>query len=199
MPVYVCAVADCKSDSRKKAEKCPYMADVRGWAKFPSVKKEAKRRKLWEKRCRRGAAWRASRFHAVCSRHFIYWTGNGPSSSHPNPELFAYNDWGKKRLHERPPNGWQVNSVDAADDVILVAEGITETEAEVGPHKYMHQSSTLIGKTYEYLSVCFESYGYTYGHVIRSSFSMGFVCNFRLNCIIMYHVMGVGESKFGDR
>ena len=155
MPVFICAVADCKSDSRKKAEKYPYMADVEGWAKFPSAKKEAKRKKLWENKCRRGEGWRATRFHAVCSRHFIDWTANGPSPSHPNPELFAYNDWGKKLLHQRPPNAWQSNSVDITsgsdqaepvDDVLPLAEVITETRAEVGPHKCMHQSSSLIGK-----------------------------------------------------
>lgn len=33
MTVFVCAVADCKSESLKHADKHPYMAEVKGWAK----------------------------------------------------------------------------------------------------------------------------------------------------------------------
>ena len=48
MTNFVCAVADCSSDSRKKNRL------VKGWARFPTVKKDPIRRKVWETKCRRG-------------------------------------------------------------------------------------------------------------------------------------------------
>lgn len=89
MPVYTCAVADCKSVSNKKSQ------DVKGWTVFPK-KKDARRRRLWETRCKRGLNWRATKDHAICSKHFIDWC-QGPSPLHPDPELFAYNQWGASR------------------------------------------------------------------------------------------------------
>ncbi|XP_050704605.1 uncharacterized protein LOC126990093 [Eriocheir sinensis] len=88
MTVYICAVADCKSSSQKKDP------EVKGWARFPK-KKEAARRRLWVTRCKRGPTWKATRHHALCSNHFIDWN-NGPSPSHPDPELFGYNQWRPK-------------------------------------------------------------------------------------------------------
>lgn len=85
MPVYTCAVADCTSVSRKKNQ------GVEGWKVFPR-KKDAARRRLWERRCKRGPKWRATKDHAICSKHFIDWC-QGPSPSHPDPELFGYNNW----------------------------------------------------------------------------------------------------------
>lgn len=58
-------------------------------------KKEAARRRLWVTRCKRGPTWKATRHHALCSNHFIDWN-NGPSPSHPDPELFGYNQWRPK-------------------------------------------------------------------------------------------------------
>lgn len=89
MPKYTCAVADCNSYSERKDEQ------VKGWCVFPR-KKDSTRRKLWETRCKRGPNWRATKYHAICSKHFTDW-GQGPSPSHPDPELFAYNRWGKKK------------------------------------------------------------------------------------------------------
>ena len=71
MPVYTCAVADCNSVSKKKNQ------GVEGWTVFPK-KKDAKRRRLWETRCKRGPHWRATKDHAICSKHFIDWC-QGPS------------------------------------------------------------------------------------------------------------------------
>lgn len=85
MPVYTCAIADCTSSSQKNDPA------VKGWCVFPR-KKDAARRRLWEAKCKRGPKWKATRYHAFCSKHFINWC-NGPSSSHPNPELFGYNQW----------------------------------------------------------------------------------------------------------
>ena len=95
MTVFVCAVADCKSSSWKKSNKQPYMEGVKGWAPFPSLKKEPARRKLWETRCKRGAGWKATKHLRICSKHFKEWQGNRPSPAHPDPECFAYNNWGK--------------------------------------------------------------------------------------------------------
>ncbi|KAK3895491.1 hypothetical protein Pcinc_000832 [Petrolisthes cinctipes] len=39
-------------------------------------------------------------YHAICSRHFIDWC-QGPSPSHPDPELFAYNNWEKRQYIRR--------------------------------------------------------------------------------------------------
>lgn len=85
MTIYTCAVADCNSSSRKNDP------GVEGWSKFPR-KKDPARRRLWERRCKRGPKWKAAAFHAVCSKHFINWC-EGPSPSHPDPELFGYNQW----------------------------------------------------------------------------------------------------------
>lgn len=109
MLVFVCAVADCKSDSRKYAEKHPYMAEVKGWAKFPSAKVDSKRRKLRENKCRRQEGWKATQHHRICSRHFVDWKARGPSPCNPDPVLFQYNDWGRKFAKARPSNAWQNN------------------------------------------------------------------------------------------
>ncbi|KAK3894839.1 hypothetical protein Pcinc_001414 [Petrolisthes cinctipes] len=152
MPVFVCAVADCKSDSRKYAEKHPYMADVKGWAKFPSAKVESKRRKLWESRCRRSEGWKATRYHRICSRHFIDWLGLGPSSSNPDPELFQYNDWGRKCAHPRPSNAWQnKNKSDdrGQTDTITPQEpmpDVSENGGGINLHSSVQQSSFIEGK-----------------------------------------------------
>lgn len=68
---------------------------MKGWSVFPK-KKQRGRRKLWETRCKRGPKWRATRNHAICSKHFIDWC-QGPSPNHPDPELFAYNQWGRNK------------------------------------------------------------------------------------------------------
>lgn len=88
MPVYTCAVADCKSSTRKEDP------EVKGWTVFPR-KKKAARRRLWKMRCKRGNTWKATKYHALCSKHFIDWN-NGPSPLHPDPELFGYNQWRPK-------------------------------------------------------------------------------------------------------
>jgi len=93
MPVYTCAVADCTSISRKKNQ------GVKGWIVFPK-KKDAARRRLWETRCKRGPKWKATKDHAICSKHFIDWC-QGPSALHPDPELFVYNQWGASRNTRR--------------------------------------------------------------------------------------------------
>lgn len=93
MPHYVCAVADCDSASYKTDE------HVRGWATFPK-KGDGMRRSLWITRCKRGAKWKNTRNHAICSRHFIDWN-QGPTQAHPDPELFAYNNWGKTKYIRR--------------------------------------------------------------------------------------------------
>lgn len=95
MTIFVCAVADCKSSNRLHPDKSPWMSTVKGWARFPSCKKDEKRRRLWEKRCRRLEGWKATRNHAICSKHFIEWGENGPSPDYPDPLLFEYNGWGK--------------------------------------------------------------------------------------------------------
>lgn len=92
MPVYTCAVADCTSCSRKKDP------EVKGWCVFPR-KKDPVRRRLWESRCKRGQKWKATTYYAVCSKHFIDWC-KGPSPSHPDPELFGYNQWKAKKGNE---------------------------------------------------------------------------------------------------
>lgn len=93
MPVYICAVADCDSVSSKAEE------SVHGWVRFPN-KADGIRKSLWETRCKRGPKWRASKHHAICSKHFIDWC-QGPSPTHPDPELFAYNNWGLKQYVRR--------------------------------------------------------------------------------------------------
>ncbi|KAK3893458.1 hypothetical protein Pcinc_002721 [Petrolisthes cinctipes] len=160
MTVFVCAVADCKSSSKKSADKWPEITNVKGWAKFPSVKREPKRRKLWESRCKRGAGWKATRFHRVCSRHFNNWEETRPSSFHPDPELFNYNDWGKKHS-QRSRNVWQSNSdaiqheidlVKPDVDVLqqdpvpepIIIEDVDVIGAEVDIHSNMDQASYLI-------------------------------------------------------
>lgn len=45
---------------------------------------------------KRGPKWRATKDHAVCSKHFKDWC-QGPSPSHPDPELFEYNQWGSTK------------------------------------------------------------------------------------------------------
>ena len=80
MPAYTCAVADCMSAVWRNPEKHPSMKEVKGWVRFPSVKKEPMRRKLWEERCKRGPGWRATRYHAVCSKHFRKWENDAPST-----------------------------------------------------------------------------------------------------------------------
>ncbi|MPC90452.1 hypothetical protein E2C01_085440 [Portunus trituberculatus] len=92
MPSYTCAVAGCSSSSRKQD------VDVIGWSVFPSRKKHPTRRKLWETRCKRGAEWRATQYHAICSKHFVDWHQE-LSCQYADPELFAYNDWGQQ-LHK---------------------------------------------------------------------------------------------------
>lgn len=89
MPKYTCAVADCTSYSHRKDD------TVKGWSVFPR-KKDPARRRLWETRCKRGPTWKATKHHAICSKHFINWC-QGPSPSHPDPELFAYNQWGANK------------------------------------------------------------------------------------------------------
>lgn len=84
MPNYTCAVADCTSARKNDPA-------VKGWCVFPR-KKDAARRRLWEYKCKRGPKWKATKYHAICSKHFINWC-NGPSPSHPDPELFGYNQW----------------------------------------------------------------------------------------------------------
>lgn len=153
MPNFLCAVADCKSDSRKNAEKYPYMAEVKGWARFPSAKKEPQRRKLWENRCRR-EGFAANKYHRICSRHFVDWIGRGPSSSWPDPQLFQYNDWGRKLTKARPPNAWQVTNNTAeyrGQDQGLVlnntdSDRIRNTGNGVGLHGNVQQSSLAKGK-----------------------------------------------------
>lgn len=89
MPKYTCAVADCTSYSQRKDD------TVQGWCVFPR-KKDPARRRLWETRCKRGPTWKATKHHAICSKHFVNWC-QGPSPSHPDPELFAYNQWGANK------------------------------------------------------------------------------------------------------
>lgn len=161
MTVFMCAVADCTSSTKKRPDKWPEMAKVKGWAKFPSAKKEPKRRKLWENRCKRGAGWKATRFHRVCSIHFRNWGESGPSSSHPDPELFYYNGWGTK-YSQRSRNAWQNNSDDipsgdlvkpAAVDVLqqdpvpepVIIEDVDVIGSEVGIHINMDQASYFKG------------------------------------------------------
>lgn len=98
MTNYTCAVADCKSDSRKKVVKKKDIPYVKGYVKFPSATKEPERRKLWEARCRRGEGWKATKNHVICSLHFIGWLGKKPSPHNPDPVIFEYNGWGKVRL-----------------------------------------------------------------------------------------------------
>ena len=118
MTKFVCAVADCKSDSRLTKSKHPRMKDVKGWAKFPSAQKEARRRRVWEQKCRRAGGWKATRNHAICSLHFIDWGENGPSSEHPDPVLFAYNEWGKNCFSNisRKKNNLQCLKSQSTDD-----------------------------------------------------------------------------------
>jgi len=73
--------------------------DVKGWCVFPR-KKDPVRRKLWETTWKRGPRWRATKDHAICFKHFINWC-QGPSPSHPDPELFAYNQWGKNKYSRK--------------------------------------------------------------------------------------------------
>lgn len=44
--MFICAMADWKSDSRKKVEKHLYIAEIWGWDKFPSTKKTETRKAL---------------------------------------------------------------------------------------------------------------------------------------------------------
>lgn len=124
MTNFVCAVADCKSNSTYSASQYPFMKQVKGWARFPSKKKDHKRRRLWETRCRRGTEWRATRNHAVCSLHFIAWENMQPSPKHPDPVLFLYNGWGKNCADytSRKQNGAQQycekNRPDVSDEVV---------------------------------------------------------------------------------
>lgn len=55
-------------------------------------KKVSARRRLWEYKFKTGPKWKATKYHAICSKHFISWC-NGPSPSHLDPELFGYNQW----------------------------------------------------------------------------------------------------------
>ncbi|KAK3887875.1 hypothetical protein Pcinc_008025 [Petrolisthes cinctipes] len=135
MTVFVCAVADCKSSLKKSTDKWPEMTNVKGWAKFPSVKREPKRRMLWENRCKRGAGWKATRFHRACSRHFNNWEETGPSSIHPDPELFNY-DWGKKHS-QRSRNVWQSNSDDIPHEIDLIKPDVDSSSKTL----YQSQSS----------------------------------------------------------
>lgn len=110
MTKFICAVADCKSNSTLKADLHPFMRHVKGWIRFPPLK-DARRRQLWEKRCMRGAEWRATKYHAICSRHFFAWENNKPSPKHPDPVLFQYNGWGKNYSDniQRKQNGSQTS------------------------------------------------------------------------------------------
>ncbi|KAK3869491.1 hypothetical protein Pcinc_025201 [Petrolisthes cinctipes] len=69
---------------------------------------ESERRKLWESKCKRSEGWKATRYHRICSRHFVDWVlGLGPSSSNPDPELFENNDWGGKCGPSTSSNAWK--------------------------------------------------------------------------------------------
>ncbi|KAK3866125.1 hypothetical protein Pcinc_028323 [Petrolisthes cinctipes] len=111
MPNHVCAVADCKSDARRHSMHA-VQGTIKGWARYPPPIKEPKRWKLWEDRCRRPAGWRATRNHYISSLHFINWGENKPSQKHPDPELFAYNGWGKNcpKVLKRNKNVLQVQA-----------------------------------------------------------------------------------------
>ncbi|XP_076058125.1 uncharacterized protein LOC143035233 isoform X2 [Oratosquilla oratoria] len=98
MTNYTCAVGDCTSDSRKSTRKTTQGTNnVKGYARFPSAKKESRRRKIWERSCRRPGGWKATANHVICSLHFLEWN-NGPSPEHPDPVLFSYNGWGRNHL-----------------------------------------------------------------------------------------------------
>ena len=90
------------------------MKGVMGWATFPSRKKEPTRRKLWESRCKRGASWKATKHLRICSKHFKEWQGNGPSQAHPDPECFAYNNWGEGAT-PRKKNALQMAKLPSSD------------------------------------------------------------------------------------
>ncbi|KAK3854721.1 hypothetical protein Pcinc_038815 [Petrolisthes cinctipes] len=142
------------------------MAHVKGWAKFPSAKVESERRKLWESKCKRSEGWKATKHHRICSRHFVDWVlGLGPSSSNPDPELFQYNDWGRKcgpsrssdarqnKSHPGSSNAWKdKNKSDdrGQADTITPQEPIMSDVSENGGginlHSSIQQSSFIEGK-----------------------------------------------------
>ncbi|XP_063857624.1 uncharacterized protein LOC135099123 [Scylla paramamosain] len=126
MPNFTCAVADCTSDSRKGKRKTNQVTeDVKRFVRFPSGKKEPKRRKMWEERCRRAGGWKATQNHAVCSLHFLDWN-NGPSPEHSDPILFAYNGWGRNHhaVINRKANSLQCQG----QDVIAAPNASTSTQ-----------------------------------------------------------------------
>lgn len=136
MTNFVCAVADCKSNSTFSVAKHSFMKQVKGWARFPFKKKDAKRRRLWEKRCRRGDEWRATKNNAICSRHFLSWEKNHPSPQHPDPVLFLYNGWGKNcpDTTTRKPNRAQIMDEPSSSGSDNVINSDSETPLEDAHH-----------------------------------------------------------------
>jgi len=127
MPVYTCAVADCTSISKKKKQ------GVKGWTVFPR-KKDAARRRLWETRCKRGPQWRATKDHAICSKHFIDWC-QGPSPSHPDPELFAYNQWTATRTTKRSTRAERRHSKPTSETTETTIPSVLKADYYVDPEQ----------------------------------------------------------------
>ena len=84
---YWCAAQGCNSDDRKRG-KYAFMNDVEFFP-FPSQSKTPKLRKKWLELMRR-ENYDPKPKHRLCSRHFV---DGKPTSSHPYPELFAYNNY----------------------------------------------------------------------------------------------------------
>ena len=99
---FVCNAPGCKAtaEKQKKLAKYPWMSGVTFHA-FPTTRKNPKLRQLWVRMLRRESSWSPNYYSRVCSRHFV--GGRGPTSTHPVPTLFAYNNY-KKSQDRRSAN-----------------------------------------------------------------------------------------------
>ena len=153
MTNYTCAVADCKSDSRKmKGRKKQVDGKVIGFARFPSVRKGAKRRRIWEARCRRARGWKATVNHAICSLHFLEWN-NGPSPQYPDPVLFSYNGWGRNHLAKI---NRKANSLQFQRQVVIAEPNISATSSQCNTETPFSQAEVLplSGQDWGEVEVC---------------------------------------------
>ena len=98
MVCYHCCAPDCNSDTRKfhNLEKYPWMSGVT-FHSFPHKTREAKARKLWIEKVRRGGAgdsFVVTKYTRICSMHFF---DGKPTIENPFPTLFTYNNFKKPK------------------------------------------------------------------------------------------------------
>lgn len=87
---YYCAPGTSEERKRGKYE---YMQNVQFYA-FPPKKKSSSERRKWLELLRHDLKFDPSRKASNCSLHFM---DGKPTSEHPFPDLFAYNNFKKSR------------------------------------------------------------------------------------------------------